>query len=77
MKLIVNSSDHERVIGLHYVGPNAGEVMQGYAIGFNLGVTKDQWDEAIAIHPTCSEELVLLKKTKRHFPNVEKAGCCG
>jgi thioredoxin reductase (NADPH) len=75
VKLIVNKADNERVIGLHYAGPNAGEVMQGYAVAVTAGLTKEAWDNTIGIHPTTSEELVILDKTKREFPNVEKAGC--
>lgn len=75
MKLIVNTADNERVIGLHYAGPNAGEVMQGYAVAVTAGLTKQAWDDTIGIHPTCSEEFVTLKTTKSENPNVEKAGC--
>lgn len=35
-KLIVNKADHERVVGFHYLGPNAGEVTQGYGVAFKV-----------------------------------------
>ena len=45
----------ERVVGLHILGPNAGEVMQGYAVAIKCGATKAQFDATIGIHPTVSE----------------------
>lgn len=33
-KLVINKKDKDRVVGLHYLGPNAGEVTQGYAVAF-------------------------------------------
>ena len=31
-KVVVKRADREIILGIHYVGPNAGEVMQGYAL---------------------------------------------
>jgi len=46
--------ENDRVIGLHYAGPNAGEVMQGFAVAVKAGLTKQQLDSSIGIHPTCA-----------------------
>jgi thioredoxin reductase (NADPH) len=35
--VLVNYLDRERVIGFHYLGPNAGEVTQGFAAAFHAG----------------------------------------
>lgn len=75
VKLITLLTENEKVIGLHYVGPNAGEVMQGYAVAVTAGLTKEAWDNTMGIHPTTSEELVGLKITKREAAVVEKEGC--
>jgi pyruvate/2-oxoglutarate dehydrogenase complex dihydrolipoamide dehydrogenase (E3) component len=48
-------SGQERVLGFHYLGPNAGEVTQGFAIAFQLKATKKDFDRLIGIHPTCAE----------------------
>ena len=48
----------ERVIGFHYLGPNAGEVTQGYAVAINMGCTKQNLDDTIGIHPTDAEVSV-------------------
>lgn len=45
----------ERVIGFHYLGPNAGEVTQGFGAAMKCGITKEQLDGTIGIHPTCAE----------------------
>lgn len=48
-----------RVIGLHVLGPNAGEITQGYAVAMKLNATKADFDDTIGIHPTCSEVFYL------------------
>lgn len=45
----------ERVVGFHVLGPNAGEITQGYAVAIKKGATKEDFDGTIGIHPTCSE----------------------
>lgn len=46
------------MIGFHYLGPNAGEVTQGFGTAMKCGVTKEQLDSTIGIHPTCAEVSV-------------------
>ena len=43
------------MVGFHVLGPNAGEVTQGYAVAMKLGATKADFDQTIGIHPTVSE----------------------
>ena len=45
----------EKVVGFHYLGPNAGEVTQGYGGMIKLGATKADFDNLIGIHPTTAE----------------------
>ena len=52
---------NERIVGLHMIGPDAPEIMQAAAVAVKAGLTKEQWDATVAIHPTMAEELVLLK----------------
>ncbi len=65
------------VLGMHYVGPNAGEVMQGYASAMLCGITMDQLQRTIAIHPTSAEQMVQLVTTKRSGVDAHVVGCCG
>jgi len=60
MKLIVDA-DTDRVLGVHMVGPDAGEIIQGIAVALKAGATKQVFDETIGIHPTAAEEFVTLR----------------
>lgn len=53
--LLLPSAPQDRVIGFHYLGPNAGEVTQGFGVAMKCGATKEQLDGTIGIHPTCAE----------------------
>ncbi|HEY7899614.1 MAG TPA: glutathione-disulfide reductase [Caulobacteraceae bacterium] len=61
MKLIVDG-ESERVLGCHIVGPDAPEMIQMAAIAVRMGITKAQWDETCAVHPTAGEELVTMRE---------------
>ncbi|RYE03838.1 MAG: glutathione-disulfide reductase [Sphingomonadales bacterium] len=50
-----------RVVGLHMIGPDAPEILQAAAIAVKAGLTKDQFDQTVALHPSMAEELVLMK----------------
>lgn len=59
MKLICYGKD-EKIIGLHIMGLGCDEILQGFAVAIKMGVTKNQLDECVAIHPTTAEELVTM-----------------
>jgi glutathione reductase (NADPH) len=59
-KLVCVGAD-ERVIGVHVVGRGADEMTQGFAVAVKLGARKRDIDDTVAIHPTASEELVLMR----------------
>ncbi len=60
MKLIVDKDD-DKVLGLHIVGPDSGEMIQAFGVAITMGATKAQFDATIAVHPTAAEELVTFK----------------
>jgi len=60
MKIIVDASN-DRVIGVHMMGPDAGEIIQGIAIAMRAGATKETFDTTIGIHPTTAEEFVTMR----------------
>lgn len=64
MKMIVVRST-DKVIGLHMVGPEAGEIIQGMAIAIRAGATKAIFDSTIGIHPTAAEEFVTMRQPVR------------
>ncbi|MFW5926506.1 MAG: glutathione-disulfide reductase [Wenzhouxiangella sp.] len=60
MKLIVDAGS-SRVVGCHVVGPDAPEIVQGFAVAVRAGLTKSEFDRTIGIHPTSAEELVTMR----------------
>ena len=60
MKLIVERNNR-LVLGLHVLGPEAGEIVQGFAVAIKAGLTKEQFDDTVGIHPTAAEELVTMR----------------
>ena len=78
---LVCVGDNQRVIGFHFVGPNAGEVTQGYSLALRLGALKADFDKLIGIHPTDAEALTTMTvkrseiKSKEDFVSV--GGCGG
>ena len=59
MKLVVDAASR-RVLGAHVLGPDAGEMAQLLAIPIKAGLTKDDFDRTMAVHPTAAEELVTM-----------------
>ncbi|MGD9253482.1 MAG: glutathione-disulfide reductase [Holophagae bacterium] len=60
MKLVVDGPS-DRVLGVHMVGPDAGEIVQGMAVALKAGATKATFDSTIGIHPTAAEEFVTMR----------------
>ena len=61
MKLLVEPKS-QKVIGAHMVGADAPEIIQGIGIAVVAGLTKQQFDETVGIHPTAAEEFVTMKE---------------
>jgi len=60
MKLIVDNAS-DKVLGIHMVGGEAGEIVQGLAVALKAGATKAVFDATIGIHPTAAEEFVTMR----------------
>ncbi len=59
IKLIVNG-ENDRVIGIHIVGDHASEILQGFALAMKKGITKQELDHTIGIHPSSGEEFFSI-----------------
>jgi len=70
MKIVVDDAS-DVVLGMHMVGPDAGEIIQGFAVAMTCGATKAQLDATIGIHPTAAEELVTMRTAE---PEPEPTG---
>jgi len=74
-KVIVDKSDNQKVLGIHYLGPNAGEVMQGFGTAMKKGINFADLEDTVGIHPTSAEEIVTLSVTKSSGADAAAGGC--
>lgn len=75
IKVVCKRGGDQRILGLHFTGPNAGEVTQGFAMGFQCGATLTHLKETVGIHPTCAEELTKVNVSKRSGLDATVTGC--
>ena len=59
-KLVVDAAT-DQVVGIHMIGPDAPEILQAAAVAVKAGLKKADFDQTVALHPTMSEELVLMR----------------
>ncbi|TIX52014.1 glutathione-disulfide reductase [Alteraurantiacibacter aquimixticola] len=59
-KMIVDEAS-EKILGIHMIGPESPEILQVAAVAVKAGLTKQAFDDTMALHPSMAEELVLLK----------------
>lgn len=71
MKLVVDTQSR-RVLGAHILGPDAGEMAQLLAISIKAGLTKEDFDRTMAVHPTAGEELVTMYTPTYRVKNGER-----
>ena len=71
MKLVVDGNT-DRVVGVHIVGPDAGEMIQLVGIAVKMKATKAQFDAVMAVHPTAAEELVTMREKATTVENQPK-----
>uniref|UniRef100_A0A8C3APD7 thioredoxin-disulfide reductase (NADPH) n=1 Tax=Cyclopterus lumpus TaxID=8103 RepID=A0A8C3APD7_CYCLU len=75
LKVVCERAGEQKILGLHFTGPNAGEVTQGFAMGFQCGATYSHLLQTVGIHPTCAEELTKVSITKRSGLDATVTGC--
>jgi glutathione reductase (NADPH) len=66
MKMVVDGATG-KLLGVHIAGEDAPEMVQLAAVAVKAGITKEQWNSTMALHPTAAEELVLMRE-KVTFP---------
>ena len=72
MKLVVEAAT-DRVVGIHMVGDDAAELIQGLAVAVKAGATKAQFDATVGIHPTAGEEFVTMRAPRPEPAPIVKA----
>ena len=58
---LVCTGVERRIVGIHLMGEDADEILQGFAVAMRLGATLDDLHDTVAIHPTSAEEVVLMR----------------
>uniref|UniRef100_A0A8D8LWN3 thioredoxin-disulfide reductase (NADPH) n=1 Tax=Cacopsylla melanoneura TaxID=428564 RepID=A0A8D8LWN3_9HEMI len=76
LKVVCERAAPQRVVGMHFIGPNAGEVIQGYAAAIKCGLTFEALESTVGIHPTLSEEFTRVTITKRSGDDPTPQSCC-
>lgn len=76
LKAVAMRDGDQKVVGLHFVGPAAGEIIQGFAVALKCGLTIKILRETVGIHPTVAEEFTRLMITKRSGLDPTPATCC-
>ena len=76
-KLICNKAENHKVVGFHFVGPNAGEVTQGFSLAVKKGSTITDFTDLVGMHPTDAEVFTTLETTRRSGHDWVSAGGCG
>ncbi|XP_059061734.1 thioredoxin reductase 1, mitochondrial isoform X1 [Achroia grisella] len=76
LKAVALRDAPQRILGLHFVGPAAGEVIQGFAAAIKCNITMEQLMNTVGIHPTVAEEFTRLNITKRSGKDPNPASCC-
>lgn len=74
-KVICDKTNNMKVVGIHFLGPAAGEVMQGYGAAIKKGLTFADLEDTVGIHPTSAEEIVTLTVTKSSGEDAAAGGC--
>jgi pyruvate/2-oxoglutarate dehydrogenase complex dihydrolipoamide dehydrogenase (E3) component len=74
-QLICDKEHGLRVVGFHVLGPNAGEITQGFAVAMRLGATYAHFMDTVGIHPTTAEEFTTLSVTRSSGESADKGGC--
>ena len=64
MKLVVDAG-HDRVLGAHMLGPDAGEIIQSLGVAITMGATKADFDRTMALHPSAAEEFVTMRSPRK------------
>jgi thioredoxin/glutathione reductase (selenoprotein) len=76
LKAIALLEGDQRIVGMHFIGPVAGEIIQGFAAALKSGITMKILKNTVGIHPTVAEEFTRLLITKRSGLDPTPATCC-
>ncbi|XP_014233941.1 thioredoxin reductase 2, mitochondrial-like isoform X1 [Trichogramma pretiosum] len=76
LKVVCERAGDQKVLGMHFVGPHAGEVIQGFAAAMKCNMTFKQLKSTVGIHPTVAEEFTRVQISKRSGVDPRPQSCC-
>ncbi|KOC64592.1 Thioredoxin reductase 1, mitochondrial [Habropoda laboriosa] len=76
LKVIALRGGDQKVLGMHFIGPHAGEIIQGFAAALKCNLTFPKLKETVGIHPTVAEEFTRVSITKRSGLDPKPQSCC-
>lgn len=76
LKVVSLRGGDQKVLGMHFVGPQAGEIIQGFSAAMKCGLTVEALVNTVGIHPTLAEEFTKINITKRSGRDPTPASCC-
>lgn len=76
LKVVTLREGDQKVLGMHFIGPQAGEVIQGFAAAIKADLTASILMNTVGIHPTIAEEFTRINITKRSGKDPNPASCC-
>ncbi|XP_067013412.2 thioredoxin reductase 2, mitochondrial [Anabrus simplex] len=76
VKVVCERCEPQKILGMHFLGPNAGEVIQGFAAAMKCGLTYKALKNTVGIHPTVAEEFTRIRVTKRSGLDPKPQSCC-
>ncbi|CAH2006881.1 unnamed protein product [Acanthoscelides obtectus] len=76
LKVVAMREGDQKVLGMHFIGPQAGEVIQGFSAAMNCNLTVKVLMSTVGIHPTIAEEFTRINITKRSGKDPNPASCC-
>jgi glutathione reductase (NADPH) len=66
MKIVVDG-ETDRVLGVHILGDDAGEMAQLLGIAIKMKAKKSDFDATMALHPSAAEELVTMRSPSERW----------
>ncbi|KAH1017674.1 hypothetical protein HUJ05_008282 [Dendroctonus ponderosae] len=76
LKVVALREGAGKILGMHFLGPNAGEVVQGFVTAMRCGLTVESLLNTVGIHITNAEEFIKLDVTKRSGLDPKLTPCC-
>ncbi|XP_044734288.1 thioredoxin reductase 1, mitochondrial isoform X3 [Chrysoperla carnea] len=76
LKVVASLEGDQKVLGMHIIGPQAGEMIQGFAAAVKCNLTMTTLMQTVGIHPTVAEEFTRVNITKRSGKDPNPQSCC-